>query len=228
MKYIVSLLVLVSIQLSAFQTSNIQLLHSDDFDGNAYIYDTLDKKKTTITLEHYRTWEYGDLFMFADIMSGKKFDGTSSGIYFEAAPRFSLSKLTNSDLSMGIIQDVYISTQVNIGRSYQAYLYGAGINLDIPGFNFFSIDAYHKNENIYDTSTYQVMFVYESKPIYKVHFEGFIDKTRRDIGTHNRLLYNVDSKAKFYVGFEWIYYKYDNGGFNAKTSVLQAMVKYKF
>jgi len=49
-----------------------------------------------------------------------------------------------------------------------------------------------------------------------------------DISTHNQFLYNVDTKNQTFVGIEWIYYRYKYQGSSSKTSVIQAMVKYKF
>lgn len=228
MKRLIYLFLLISLPLFSFETTNLQLLYSNNFDGDAFIYDTKSGEKTTLTFEHYRTFDYGDFFMFADIMTGKKFDGTSSGVYTELAPRFSLSKLSNSDYSFGPIKDVYIATQVNLGRSYDAYLYGLAVDLEVPGFNVFSINAYNKEENIYNDDTYQITPVYETKSLYGVHLSGFIDLTKRDISTHNQLLYNVDTKNQTFVGIEWLYYKYNYQGSRSKTSVIQAMVKYKF
>jgi len=154
MKRLAYLFFLITLPLLSFETTNLQLLYSNNFNGDAFIYDTKSTEKTTITFEHYRTFDYGDFFMFMDIMTGKKFDDTSSGIYAEIAPRLSLSKLSNSDLSFGVIKDVYISTQVNAGKSYDAYLYGLAVDLEIPGFNLFSINAYNNEENLYSEDTY--------------------------------------------------------------------------
>ena len=41
--------------LAAFETTNVQILHSNNFKGNAFIYDTVDGKKTTLTFEHYHS-----------------------------------------------------------------------------------------------------------------------------------------------------------------------------
>ena len=228
MKRLAYLFFLITLPLLSFETTNLQLLYSNNFNGDAFIYDTKSTEKTTITFEHYRTFDYGDFFMFMDIMTGKKFDNTSSGIYAEIAPRLSLSKLSNSDLSFGVIKDVYISTQVNAGKSYDAYLYGLAVDLEIPGFNLFSINAYNKEENIYREDTYQITPVYTTKSLYNIHLNGFIDLTKRDISTHNQFLYNVDTKNQTFVGIEWIYYRYKYQGSSSKTSVIQAMVKYKF
>ncbi|MDQ7045504.1 MAG: outer membrane protein OmpK [Sulfurimonas sp.] len=229
MKYFTLSLFILIVKLSAFQTSNVQVLYSNNFDGDAFIYDTKDDKKLTLTLEHYRTWDYGDLFMFADSMTGKRFDDSRSGIYAEVSPRFSFSKMTNHDLKMGIVQDIYIATQVNLGRDYQAYLYGLGIDLSIPLFDLFSLNIYEKQENINKhDDTYQITTVYSTKSFYNIHAEGFIDITKRDINTQNQVLYSIDAKKNLFLGMEWLYYSYKYERSNSKASVIQAMIKCKF
>ena len=82
MKKVLLFLFFSTISLVAFETTNIQLLYGENFKGDAFIYDTLDGKKTTVTFEHFRTFSYGDFYMFVDMMDGKKFDGTEQDVYF--------------------------------------------------------------------------------------------------------------------------------------------------
>ena len=232
MKLLISLIVLFSMSLHAFETSNLQLLYSDKFDGDAFIYDTQDAKKTTLTFEHFRTHSYGDLFMFVDAVDAKALDGTSFGVYTEIGPRLSLSKVLGRDLSNSFIQDIFIATQINIGKDYRAYLYGLGANFKVPGFNLFSVNLYNKNENINTDNTYQITSAYATKSFYNIHLEGFIDITKRDVSTQNQLLLNVgsafDTKENIYVGTEWLYYRYDYDGSTSGTNVFQVMIKYVF
>ncbi|WP_455756818.1 outer membrane protein OmpK [Sulfurimonas sp.] len=231
MKKLLYLLMFISLPLFSFESTNLQLLYSNDFKGDAFIYDTKDGKKTTLTFEHYRTWSYGDFFMFVDAMDGEKFDGTSFNVYTELAPRFSFSKLLDKDLSSGILKDIYIATQLNIGDNFRAYLSGIGVDILVPGLKVFSLNAYHKADNLHD-DTYQITSVYESEPIYGAYFRGFIDLTGIDITTHNQFLFDLSSslniKEKISVGVEWIYYDFNDKGSSSQTSVVQAMIKYDF
>jgi len=232
MKIIVVFLLCTSLSLFAFETSNIQLLYSDNFDGDAFIYDVKDAKKTTVTFEHFRTFGYGDFFMFIDMVDGKKFDGSEHDVYVELAPRVSLSKISKKSLSFGLIQDWYISTQLNVGDDYRAYMGGIGIDLLLPLFTFVNINLYHKSENINESDSYQMTAAYRTKPLYGLHINGFLDMTKRDINTHNQLLFDIstllDTNEQIYIGCEWIYYRYDYGQKNFRTNTLQAMLKYKF
>jgi len=218
--------------LLSFETTNLQLLYSNNFKGDAFIYDTKDGKKTTVTFEHFRTFEFGDMFMFIDKANGEKFDGATTDMYSEISPRFSLLKLSNAELSVAIVKDFYIATQLNVWYDYIAYLGGLGVDIEIPGFNFVNVNLYYKDESIYSEPTFQVSSAYQSKSYYNIHIEGFIDITKRDINTQNQLLYNLQgvlhTKEQFYLGTEWLYYNYSYKGSSAYTSVVQAMLKYKF
>ena len=218
-------------RLLSFETTNVQYLYSNSFDGDSFIYDTKDGKKTTITFEHYRTFSFGDFFMFVDALKGEKFDGSKNDVYVEMAPRLSFSKILNTNLSFGVIKDIYIAAQVNMGHDYEAYLGGFGVDIDMLGFEYFNLNIYYKTENI-ESDTIQATSAYRTKEFAGVHFEGYIDLTKRDVDTHDQLLYNLNSffsiKEQVFVGVEWIYYRYKYNSNSSKTSALQAMVKYQF
>lgn len=229
-----SIIIFMSMSLSAlaYESTNIQFLYSDGFNGNALIYDTVDGKKSTITFEHYRTWALGDLYMFVDLMDGKKLDGnTSFAVYTEIAPRFSFSKMTDSAVSFGVFTDFYLATQIDQGNDYQALLLGLGTDISMPGFEYSSLDFYWRSTNIAN-DTYQVTVAYRSNELLHLHLEGSIDVTSRVINTQNQLLWDVGSFItkvdELYAGTEWLYYDHNNNGTSAHTNVWQLMLKYRF
>ncbi len=229
-----SIIIFISLSLSAlaYEATNIQLLYSDGFNGDAFVYDTVDGKKSTITFEHYRTWSLGDLYMFVDLMDGKKLDGnTSFELYSEIAPRFSFSKMTDAAVSLGIFTDFYLATQINQGNDYQALLLGLGTDIRVPGFAFTTLNVYWKSENIAN-DTFQVTAAYQTTELFHLHLEGFIDVTSRTVNTQNQLLWDVGSFVTkiddLYAGTEWLYYDHNNNGTSAHTNVWQLMLKYRF
>ncbi len=228
LRFIFSVVLLVT-TLTAFETTNVQLLYSNGFKGDAFIYDTVDGKKTTVTFEHFRTFGLGDFYMFVDIMDGEKFDGSEHEVYTEVAPRFSLSKVSKSDFSLRVVKDIYLAAQLNYGYDYRAYLGGVGVDIDVPYFAFFTLNVYYKSDNFND-DTFQITPAYKTNSLYKVHFEGFMDITSRDFNTQNQLLYDFSSvlslKEKIYLGTEWVYYKNDDS--RNSTNTLQVMLKYQF
>lgn len=212
----------------AFETSNIQLLYSNQFDGDAFIYDTEDGEKTTLTLEHFRTWDYGDVFLFADLMYGTKFNGDKSEIYGEFSPRLSLAKISGNDLQTNWTRDFYIAGQINLGDGYDAWMLGLGTDLKVPNFNFVSVNIYHKEDNFGNVMP-QLTASYKTDSYHDFHIEGFVDLTDRDLHTHNQLLYKLNnSKTPFYIGAEWIKYHYDYQGTQNSSNAIQLMARYQF
>ena len=230
LKFLLSFFLLHTM-LIAFETTNLQILYSNDFKGDSFIYDTKDGKKTTVTFEHFRTFSYGDLYMFVDAMKGEKFNATKQEVYTEISPRVSFSKISGENFSFGIIKDVFIAAQLNYGEGYGAYLGGFGVDIEIPFFVFSNLNAYYKSENIL-SDTYQMTAAYKTEDYYHIHFEGFVDLTLRDLNTQNQFLYNLSTlfktKEQMYVGTEWIYYKYYDKDPKSLTNTFQIMFKYEF
>ncbi len=165
-----------------FSTTNVQVLYGGAFRDPFFGYDTADGRLTTVTLEHFGTWAYGDNYFFVDFLSRSfvDFSGKSTGktsrIYGEWHPRLSLSRLSGHDLSFSIVKDVLIAGQINRdGEGFKANLLGMGTNLEIPGFNFVELDAYARKDN-FNSLTYQVTVAWDlpfgSLP---VSLSGYVD-----------------------------------------------------
>jgi len=193
-----------------------------------------------LTLEHASGWAYGDNFLFFDIF--QPFD-TDTGIYGEWHPRLSAGKLFKSDMSLGPIKDVLLATEINAGNNWRAYLYGVGFDLDIPHFNFFSINFYIRDEpGIEGETTYQI------SPSWNIPFDlggtkwtfgGFLDYAgaegdgkEANLLTCPQLLLDVSnfagSPGNLYVGIEYQYWKNKYGVDGVNDEVAQLMAKWFF
>lgn len=222
---------LLCANLGAFSTTNIQYLYGN-FEGPTFL-DTMEGAKHTVTVEHYRTFEYGDLFAFADYVytkEGLRFTGKKNDLYGEISPRLSLNKLTGTPTSSGLVKEVYASFQYNRSDTYHAWLYGAGCDLNVPGFSVFGLNLYRKHQNLGE-HTYQLSFNYYALLGRGWHFEGFTDWTTRDFLSQNQLLFNLSplmnmKAGKLEVGTEWHYYHENT--YHTDSDVFQAMVKYTF
>ncbi|MDD2838204.1 MAG: outer membrane protein OmpK [Sulfuricurvum sp.] len=220
---------LIALQLSAFSTTNIQYLYGN-FEGPTFL-DTQSGPKHTITMEHYRTWDYGDIFTFFDYVyakDGLRFTGKKHDLYGEFSPRISLNKLTSLPTSSGLIKEYYLAYQYNRSETYIANLYGIGSDLNIPGFQVFGLNFYRKIQNI-GKDTYQLSGNYYASITEQWHFEGFTDWTTEDFLSQNQLLFNIGSyiqirEGKLDIGTEWHYYHENNG--HTDNNVFQAMIKY--
>jgi len=222
---------LLATQLSAFSTTNIQYLYGD-FEGPTFL-DTQGDSKQTITAEHYRTFDYGDVFAFFDYVyanKGLRFSGDKNDLYGEISPRLSLNKIGGFRTSEGLIKEYYAAFQYNGSNTYHAWLYGIGSDLNIPGFSVFGLNLYRKIQNI-GIETYQLSANYYAPLSERWHFEGFSDWTTRDFLSQNQLLFNLSQtlgikEGKLEVGTEWHYYHENN--YHSDNDVFQAMIKYVF
>lgn len=229
MKRLLFASLLLSAQLSAFSTTNIQYLYGN-FEGPTFL-DTQSGPKHTVTAEHYRTWEYGDLFTFADYTyarKGLRFTNDKNDLYGEFSPRISLNKVAGVPTSDGLVKEWYAAFQYNGSNTYHAWLYGAGTDLNIPGFTVFGLNLYRKIQNIGD-DTYQLSANYYAPLIERWHFEGFADWTARDFLSQNQLLFNLSptfgiTTGKLEIGTEWHYYR--ENCYHTGNDVFQAMIKY--
>lgn len=222
---------LLTSSLSAFSTTNLQYLYGD-FEGPTFL-DTTSGTKQTVTAEHYRTFEFGDMFMFADYTyahKGFQFTHKKNDLYGEFSPRLSLDKMGGFSSATGILKETYASFQYNRGDEYHAWLYGVGCDLAIPGFSIFGVNLYRKHQNM-GNHTYQLSLNYYAPLGYGWHFEGFTDWTTRDILSQNQLLFDLSQtagidKGKFEVGTEWHYYH--ENSYHTDNNVFQAMIKYSW
>lgn len=231
MKRLLAASILLASGLYGFSTTNIQYLYGD-FEGPTFL-DTADGAKQTVTVEHYRTFGYGDMFMFADYAyanQGLQFTNKKNDLYGEFSPRLSLDKIGGFSSAIGILKETYAAFQYNRGDEYHAWLYGVGCDLAIPGFSVFGVNLYRKHQNMGD-HTYQLSTNYSAPINDQWHFEGYFDWTARDFLSQNQLLFNLSpifgiKEGKLEAGTEWHYYH--ENSYHTDNDVFQAMIKYTF
>ncbi len=196
------------------------------------------KDRDIITIEHYDDNKLGDLFFFVDFANIATHGGATPGagfdIYGEIDPRLSLSKLTGTSYKTGILKDFYIySGTLEVGysnslgnvnkafgltldKSHLAQLHGVAVDLDIPGFQVMSLNAYWRDDTDLHGSTWQLTAVWAAP--FKLFgadfvFKGFADYNGAEGGTHStfhtspQLMMDVGDKlfhkkGMFYFGTE--------------------------
>lgn len=167
-----------------FSTTNVEYLYGNSFKEIAGGDKISDGRMDTVTLEHFGTWGYGSNFFFVDLTSGNFNSGKTSGAYMEYSPNLSLSKLSNTELSLGVIKDIHLSAQINQGDNFRALMAGVGVDLDIPGFQVLLIDIYSRKDD-YNKQTFQTTMVWYTSLTWGTRwiFEGFLDYFGVDDGT---------------------------------------------
>jgi nucleoside-specific outer membrane channel protein Tsx len=188
MQYIVILLLLLTNQLSASQWSNtsVSMLNGDN-------YELGDKHRTLLTYEHVSSWEYGDHFLFFDVSNPfSKAQANNTSLYGEWAPRFSTGKVFDFYNKDRLIQDVLLASTLehgNSGFATRAFLYGVGLDLNIPHFKFLRYNFYIRDNPDKVGTTYQTTIVW-SMP-FKIEslsfdFRGYFDYVHGTEGSNSR------------------------------------------
>jgi len=224
-----------------FSTTNVQILYGGNFHDRYFGYNTVDGRLTTVTLEHFDAWAYGDNFFFVDFISGDFADfqgrptGKRSRIYGEWHPRLSLSRLSGRDLSYGIVRDIFVAGQINRdGEGFRANMLGLGANLGIPGFRFVELDVYARKDN-FNRPTWQATLAWNlAFGALPMTLGGYVDINGTDnhgieINGQPQLLLDVGALAgaageRLMLGLEWYFHRHRN----IHSSVPQMMAQWTF
>ncbi len=213
-----------------WQSNNIQILHGGNFEFG-------DERQTTLTFEHANGWRYGDTFFYIDYSLDEP-----DTVNAEISPRLSFSKITGQDLSYGVVQDILVSTTLEKGRNFTAYLYGGAIDLALPGFNLFQINLYQRNNPDVSGKGWQTTVVWNypfTIGSAKMSFEGYFDYADYEEGVKNfftqpQLLLDaghslgIAPDGKLYAGVEYRYWNNLYGIDGITEKVPQAVVKWVF
>lgn len=207
----------------------------------------------TLTFEHASGWNVGDLFFFVD---GTYYDGDEDfyngkeAYYGEFSPRLSAGKLSKKDLSLGFVKDWLVAFTYEYGENdVESYLPGVGVDLDIPGFNFFQLNAYYRiPENSRDGETIQITPVWKTTiPMGEssVVCDGFIDWVVNSDGDYEQNLHicpqvKLDIGAymgmeagSLLAGIEYDYWKNkygveDSDDFKTDQNTFSGLIQYHF
>ncbi len=199
-------------------------------------------EQSVITLEHVSGYVWGGVFFFIDrtekqdVPAGVDSDTT----YGEISPDLSLSYLTGYDFKIASIKDVQIATTYEFGGQMDNYLYGIGVDWDLPLFNRFSSKLYYV-DNDFTKSDIQLTLTWGySLPLESVEisFDGYLDWSsarsdhQNELHFNPQLLVNVSpyiglTNSKLEIGFEYSYW-HNKYGVAALTdeSVFSLMAKY--
>jgi len=163
-------------------------------------YEVGDDQKSVFTLEHASGHSWGSTFLFFDRLRDSNNGGHET--YGEVGFDFTLTKLKEG----GFFKDVFLATQVEMGVNdggfggFDNYLYGVGVNLDVPGAKFFKATFYQRSNEGKDSNN-QITLVW-AFPFAGGTFvyDGFLDRASA-IGNGGTSL-NFTSQLKWDIGHE--------------------------
>lgn len=132
-----------------FATTNVQLLHGWNFQDSLLGYSTENEQMTTLTLNHFSTWAYGDNFAFVDLYRGDFGGVTESTLYAEWHPRIFLNKLLGTKGNfLGIFRNFGPAFEVNQGPNFYAYMAGVGGDLALPIPGNVAVNVFYRYDSV--------------------------------------------------------------------------------
>ncbi|TCM68732.1 nucleoside-specific outer membrane channel protein Tsx [Acinetobacter calcoaceticus] len=205
-------------------------------------YAVVDKQQTTLTLEYAAKVKYADVFFFMDHLRG---GDDSKTTYFELSPRFSLGEISGKNLNFGPIKDVLIATTwesnaQNHNNNFDNFLYGVGVDLDVPYFKYFNLNFYRAN-NEKTKDDYQMTVSY-ALPLNVSNEEflvdGFLDWSTAEKDHASELNWTTQWKwnagkhispdTRLYLGIEHSVWNNKFGIKGQDENNVSALVKYHF
>jgi nucleoside-specific outer membrane channel protein Tsx len=128
-----------------FATTNVQVLQGWYFYDPSVAEDVKGGSMSTITLNHFDTWKYGDNFAFVDLMQGQFTDGANSHLYSELHPRLFVNRLLGTQGTvLGVFKDAGLAGEFNVGYGFQAWLGGLGVDFALPFPGTVSLNVYYR------------------------------------------------------------------------------------
>lgn len=200
---------------------------------NGSNYEVGDSDREVLTIEYASGTSWGDHFMFFDRLES---DNGDTETYGEFSPRFKIN-----DLDTAFMKNLYVATTIEVGDGFTNYLYGLGTDLVVPGFNYFQLNAYRRNNDDGDGS-YQLTAVW-AVPVGPLLYDGFMDyatgvdntafgDTEAQMNLTSQLKYDIaphlNLDTKLYVGVEYAYWTNKFGIDGADENNVNLLVKFHF
>ncbi|HCT98638.1 MAG TPA: ion channel protein Tsx [Methylococcaceae bacterium] len=232
-----------------WSNTEVQYLHGD---GYQMPRNPRDIERSIITVSHADGWALGRNFFFMDTLISQQGEPSQVNVYGEFYSYFSANKITQHNVSYGIIKDINATLGVNLGENLdinpksgtRVVLYGATIDLDLPGFKLFNIDFLCHNiiEPVSTGNSLQITPVWKLPfTLANTHwsFEGFADYIGAKTGryTENFLaqpqlrldvgeFFGMPKHVQIGLEYQYWHNKYGIKGFN--ESLPQALVVWTF
>jgi len=230
-----------------FATTNVQALHGWGFKDSLLGYYTDNEQMTTLTVNHFSTWKYGDNFAFVDMYRGDFNLASESTVYAEWHPRVFLNKLLGTKGNfLGVFRNFGLAFEVNQGPGFYAYMAGLGGDLALPIPGNVSVNAFYRYDSVQIPGPDIRNHTWQVSPSWVVPFKvgpagfvftGFVDVSGSndnedvDVLAQPELLVDVlglagGPKGALLAGVEWYLHYNDLIAPDTLVSAPQVMVQW--
>ncbi len=236
---------------SFFTTTNVQLLWGGGFSDAQLGYFTRTQSMTTLTLNNFTQFKYGDSFFFVDMYQGDFVDGSNAKIYAEWHPRILINKFIDPKAppALGVIGNWGVGGEINVGNNFSAYLVGPSVDLFLPWNIYVGMAFYYRYSSLWlpDQTSNIYTHTWQFSPYWTAPFQigpvpfvftGFLDMYQYATGGMDVMFQPVlmaDVLAPFggksntlFAGIEWYLHSYVlfDGAPRHTVSAPQAMVQW--
>jgi nucleoside-specific outer membrane channel protein Tsx len=232
-----------------FTTTNVQLLWGGGFSDAQLGYFTKTQSMTTLTLNNYTQFKYGDSFFFVDFYQGDFIDGSNAKLYGEWHPRILVNKFIDPKAppAFGVIGNWGVAGEINIGNNFSAYLVGPSVDLFLPWNIYVGMAFYYRYSQLWLDPVSIYTSTWQFSPYWTVPFQigpvpflftGFLDMYQYstggvDVMFQPELLVDVlapfgGKSNTFFAGIEWYLHSYVlfDGAPRHTVSAPQVMVQW--
>ncbi|MGS0683248.1 outer membrane protein OmpK [Shewanella sp. 125m-7] len=208
------------------------------------------EKQTSITFETAGDWKYGDWFAFQDVtyFNGSNINKDNT-TYGEISTRFSAGKILGKAVGFGPVTDLSLALTLEEGEGpVKAFLYGVGMDINLPYFSYFQLNTYRRHAISSDNNSdgWQLSPAFRMDfPVgnSNIVFDGFFDWVfAADEGAYEtnfhfnpQLKYDLGAvvlgehkKNKLFVGIEYDYWKNKYGVDGIVQNTFSVIAKYHF
>ncbi|MBY5982879.1 outer membrane protein OmpK [Halomonas cupida] len=232
-------------QAALYSTTKVEALYGWDYEDQADAGFGIDNRRHGIlTIANASGWTYADSFFFADFTNydrGTEEEQDYGSTHAEFNVRGNIGKVLGQDLSFGPVSNVYLNGQIDLDRNSATrkttHMVGLGVDLDVPGFRFFKVQAMYRDDDSdkADGSSEQLTLAW-NRPFQLWHenfsFEGFMDITSEEGDLESQVLAQPQlvwhATEHVGLGLEYQYWHNKFGLKDTDESLPQALVRWTF
>ncbi|SMD02203.1 DUF5020 family protein [Primorskyibacter flagellatus] len=224
-----------------FSTGEVQLHYGDGYHLGANGFDTT--SRTTLTVEQFTLFNWGDLFYFVDLFQDHEGTGREVDHYAEIYAHLNGGNFGINFREDGFVKDVGLDFGLFHGTDFLVAAPGVRADFNVPGFNVFTFGLY-AYDNLVDPFNRDLDMTYQATLVWNapftlgnanMSFRGFTDfigdqgsGVDDQIVASPQLVWDVGQEGGASIGLEYTYFRNKFGVTGVDDNSISAFVALKF